>query len=363
MKFQKKSALAFLLSGALFAASCGLVPEEESFPAAPFVVDEAPGEYTTAVCLKGDVVLTTSLDLKSVAKQKMDLSFSVTGEHIDSVFVAAGENVTEGQLLAQLDISSYDRTMRDLELQAANYELQLRQNEENRELSVKRANLQYADSYTDRVNALEQIHAQFDRTKMQLEDGLTITRLRIGECDEEIKKRQVFAPFDGVVTYTATFTPETESTSGRKVVTIADSTTTLFRASTIYWPYFKAGLQVPITVDDVDYIGTVETEETLGIDETKHKEGSNGYVYIVLDSPAFDTSDSKSLRVEVELDRRNDCLMVPIGAIDEINGKPVVYYPGENDMKCYREVETGLVGGNNAEILSGLSEGDIVIIN
>ena len=344
-------------------ASCGLIPEEETYPAAPFFVDELPGDYTTATCLRGDVVLTAQLDLKSVARQKSDLYFSVAGEHIDSFFVNVGETVTKGQLLGQLDISSYEKKLVELQQKDTEYELSLKQNEENREIALRRVNLQYADSWADRKAAQESLAVRYDENARMIEDDRTVNTLRMEECRAEIEKRQLFAPFDGVVTYLVSFTPETESATNKRVLSVADSTTTLFRASTVYWSYFKAGMEIPITVDEIEYTGVVETEETLGIKETSHNEGSSGYVYVVLDSPAFDVSDSKSIKVQVELERRDGCLTVPIGAIDTINDKPVVYYPGENGMKCYKEVETGLLSQTSAEILSGLSEGETVIIN
>ena len=363
LRHLKRLLTAAAMSLSFLCASCGLIPEEETYPAAPFFVEEMPGDYTTATCLRGDVVLTAPLDLKSVARQKKDLRFTVTGEHIDAFFVSVGETVSEGQLLGQLDISSYEQQLETLLERDAEYELQLKQNEEKREIAVKRANLQYADSWEDRRDAQASLKTQYDENARMIEDSRTINALRIEECRGEIAKRQLVAPFDGVITYIMSFTPETESSSGKRVMSIADSTTTLFRASTIYWPYFKSGMTIPITVDDVEYVGVVETEKTLGIEETSHKDGSAGYIYVVLDSPAFEVSDSKTIKVEVELERAADCLMVPIGAIDKINDRSVVYYPGENGMKCYREVETGLLSRTSAEILSGLSEGDTVIIN
>ena len=360
----QKSAAGFLLGlASIGLASCALIPEEESFPAAPYYVDEAAAEYTTAQCLRGDVVLTESLDLRSVAKQKKELSFSVTGEHIDSFFVSVGEPVTEGELLAQLDISEFEEKMRELERTVSEYELMLKQNEEDRALALERTKLLNANSWADRQDALITVNNQFDENALQLQNDLDILTLRIEECRKEIEKRQVTAPFDGVVIFVSSFSPEAESVSGRRVVTIADSTTTLFRASTKYWPYFKAGLTIPITVDDVEYTAKIETEASLGIEETKHKEGTSGYVYAVLDAPAFDVTEGKVIKVEVELERRDDCLLVPATAVDTINGHPVVYYPDENGVKRYKEVEIGLESRTSVEILSGLSEGDTVIIN
>ena len=356
MKKWTRTILAAVLGLSLGCASCGLIPEEETFPAAPFFVDELPGEYQTAVCLTGDVVLSTSLDLRTVPKQKENLSFVVTGEHYDAFFVSTGENVTEGQLLGQLDIKNYEEQLRSLQIQVEENNLLLKQNEENRALQEKRARLAYADSYADRQKALTQIANQYDESARKIEDANTI-------CNKEIAKRQLIAPFDGVLTYVASFTPEDVSASGRRMMTIADSSTTLFRSSTSYWQYFKEGMTIPIEVDDAEYVGTVRTEESLGLTPTKHAEGSSGYIYVELKSPAFDVTDGKTIKIDVELERRDGCLTVPSTAVSKINDRTVVYYPDENGVKRFKEVETGLIGGSLTEIKSGLAEGDTVIID
>ena len=361
-----KTRLSGLISAAVLivgAGGCGIIPEEESYPAAPYFVNEEPADYKTAVCLRGDVILTTVLDLRTMPKQKVNLSVDVSDEHFDSFFVSTGDTVTEGQLLGQLDIKRYEDELQNLELSVSEAQLYLKQNEENRALAEKRCRLIYADSYENRQNELLRIKNQYDEKARELQDQLTIDNLRIEECKEEIAKRQLIAPFDGVMTYVATVTPDSLSGAGRRLMTVADSSTTLFRASTPEWEYFKPGIEIPLTVDDAEYTGTVQTEETLGIEETRHVEGSSGYVYVVLDSPAFDVTESQMIRVEVELERREGCLMVPAGAITKINDKSVVYVPDEEGVKRYREVEIGLKSRNSVEILSGLSEGETVIIN
>lgn len=363
MKRWTRTIFAAVLGLSLGCASCGLIPEEETFPAAPFFVEELPGEYQTAVCLTGDVVLSTSLDLRTVPKQKENLSFPVTGERYDAFFVSTGENVTEGQILGQLDIKMYEDQLRSLEIQKEENGLTRKQNEENRALQEKRARIAYADSYADRQKALTQIANQFDESSKRIDDADTILDMRIENCKAEITKRQLIAPFDGVITYVANFTPEDVSSSGRRMMTIADSSTTLFRSSTVYWQYFKEGLTIPIAVDESEYIGTVRTEESLGLAPTRHVEGSSGYIYVELKSPAFDVTDGKTIKIDVELERRDGCLTVPSTAVSKINDKTVVYYPDENGVKRFREVETGLVGRSLTEIKSGLSEGDTVIID
>ena len=91
-----KTRLSGLISAAVLivgAGGCGIIPEEESYPAAPYFVNEEPADYKTAVCLRGDVILTTVLDLRTMPKQKVNLSVDVSDEHFDSFFVSHKEAI------------------------------------------------------------------------------------------------------------------------------------------------------------------------------------------------------------------------------------------------------------------------------
>ena len=62
------------------------------------------------------------------------------------------------------------------------------------------------------------------------------------------------------------------------------------------------------------------------------------------------------------MDFRENVLTLPEKAIDTINGQSVVYYQDELGLKSYKIVTTGLIAGGMVEILSGLSEGEQVIV-
>ncbi len=52
---------------------------------------------------------------------------------------------------------------------------------------------------------------------------------------------------------------------------------------------------------------------------------------------------------------------MPASAVSTINGETVVYYQREDGMKTYKSVTVGLLAGNMIEIISGLTEGELVI--
>ena len=54
-------------------------------------------------------------------------------------------------------------------------------------------------------------------------------------------------------------------------------------------------------------------------------------------------------------------LTLPLSAVYHADGKPYVYVLDENDFRQIVWIETGLVGDEKVEILSGLNEGDKVV--
>ena len=55
-------------------------------------------------------------------------------------------------------------------------------------------------------------------------------------------------------------------------------------------------------------------------------------------------------------------LTIPLSAVDEVNGKKIVYVL-KDDKAFQKEISTGRLLGNYVEIISGLAEGDEIIDN
>jgi len=83
----------------------------------------------------------------------------------------------------------------------------------------------------------------------------------------------------------------------------------------------------------------------------------------VLKETAYDLKAKDSGKTTIITALRENVLSVPKNAVSTINGEPVVYIPDENGLKTYRKVEPGLYGDQRVEILSGLQEGERVVIN
>ena len=61
-------------------------------------------------------------------------------------------------------------------------------------------------------------------------------------------------------------------------------------------------------------------------------------------------------------DYRTQVLTVPLKAVHLADGKSFVYVLGENQMREVKWIETGLFGDDKVEVVSGLAEGEKVIV-
>lgn len=352
-----------VLACTLLLSSCSLLPEEEIFADAPVIKQFSGVGFKLAQVEKSDMVQSERIYCTYVPVQTETLKYSVGGLYFGETFVEVGDSVTKGQLLAQLDMSGIDSKLDACRLQIEKLGIRMAALEENRALALERQRLMMREAAEEELNeALAEVDRQYDRQKQSLMDELTIAQLQQAEYEEEVARRQLRAGFDGTVTHVRKTQEGERSTAGERGVTVADSTMSLFRAETGYWDRFKPGDEYIITVSKVEYEAIVTSEEELGIPVTEKTEGRAGYVYLRLKYPSFELEDGDKGTLELILDERKGVMTVPKSAVSQAGDIYIVYCQDEDGMKTYKQVEIGLSANNKVEILSGLSEGESVIV-
>ena len=347
------------LGTAVLLSSCSLLPEEETFAAAPVIRSYQAQSYDFAYAQRGDMTLSTRVSCTYLPVQQEKLCFSVSGELVDKIFVEAGESVRAGQVLAQLQLGDVESQIEGCEQRIASLEMSLRQLEERRAIDLRRVQIRYGQ---DSREATEQVEERYDKQKQSLSDSLFLERERLAEYRQRLSDRQIVAGIDGTVTYVRKFADGARSALGERVLTVSDASLSLFRADTDQWQHFHEGDVYTIVVSKSEYEAVVTTEAALGLPETPHEEGKKAFVYLTLTQPALDLEDNDRGTLTLILDQRFDVLTLPEKAVSTLSGKSVVYYLDEEGIRRYREIETGLVAEDQVEILSGLSEGDCVIV-
>ncbi len=351
------------LACVLMMSSCSLLPEEEVYADAPVIQAFSGVGFKLAQVERGDMVQKERISCTYVPVQTETLKYSVGGLYYGETFVEVGDSVTEGQLLAELDMSGIDDKLDAVSLQIEKLGIRLAALEENRGLALEKQRLMMPKATEAELNeALEKVNEQYDRQKQSLTDEMTIAQLQKAEYEKEVASRQLRAGFDGTVTYVRRTAEGERSEAGERCITIADSAMSLFRADTVYWDRFVPGDEYTITVSKTEYEAVVASEEELGIPVTEKVPGKQEYVYFRLKYPTFDLEDGAKGTFYLVLNERKNVLTVHQSAITKAGDIYIVYCQDEQGMKTYKQVEVGLIADNRAEIISGLSEGESVIV-
>ncbi len=340
--------------------ACALLPAEEVRRTAPIVKLTQAEEFELAYVTRGDMSLTRRVSCTYVPIQRVPLYFGVSGEYIDEVFVSVGDQVKKGDLLAQLRMSGVEESIADCRAEILRLNMEKAHLEENRELALKRAKT--ANDGEALEKAIEEVNTSYDKSAISINDSLSINSLRLDALLEARDLRQIRATIDGTVTYVRKYQESSVSSETERAITIADSTMSLFTAFTDLWEYLPVGTHVTITVKKVEYEAVVADEVALGLPKEERIPGKNSDMYFTLVTPTFDLEDNDKGSTIVELDSRKDVLKIPEAAVSKAGGETIVYYLDLEGMKAYKPVTVGLRADKFYEVISGLSEGEAVIL-
>jgi len=310
---------------------------------------------------RGDVVKTVLVDGSLVMPNKAYLSFGVTGT-VAEVLVDEGNNVTKDQVLARLDAPSLESSVEMAELQV-----------EIAEEQVKAARAQYEialinlDESPPTVSE-DMLELQVDIAKASWETAklnLEIAELSLESAELNLEKAVIVAPFDGVVA-------DITITEGKEISTATLATPAISLVDT-------SEIEMRGFIDEID-IAMVQLgqEANIILDALPDEEvkGSVAFISpvgttligvisydttITLENPVAELRDGMSATAEIIIERRDDVLLIPNRAIRGTLENPMVVVLVDEQVE-EREITLGLTDGINTEVLSGLEEGEKVIL-
>ena len=316
---------------------------------------------TTGNVTRGDIVKTVLVDGSLVMLNKAYLSFGATGT-VEEVLVDEGNNVTKGQVLARLDAQSLNSSVKTAELQVEIAEAQVRAARaqyEIAQINLDEGGLGESEEVLEqRVDIAE---ASWETAKMNLK----IAKLSLASAKLNLEKAVIVAPFDGVVT-------DVTITEGKEITTalLASPAISLVDSSEIEMRGFideidiaivQLGQEANIILDalpDEEVKGEVAFISPVGITLA----GVVSYdTTITLEDPVAGLRDGMSATAEIIIERRDDVLSIPNRAIRGTLENPMVLVLVDGQQE-EREITLGLTDGINTEVLSGLQEGEEVVL-
>jgi len=320
------------------------------------------GALTTVNVTRGDIVKTVLADGSLVMPDKAYLSFGATGT-VTEVLVDEGNNVTKDQVLARLDAPSLESSVETAELGV-----------EIAEEGVKAARAQYeiAEINLDEpppTVSEDVLELQLDAAKASWETAklnLEIAELSLESAELNLEKAVVIvAPFDGVVA-------DISITEGKEISTATLATPAISLVDT-------SEIEMRGFIDEIDIaIVQLGQEANIILDALPDEEikGSVAFISpvgttlagvvsydttITLENPVAELRDGMSATAEIIIERRDDVLSIPNRYIRGTLENPIVVVLVD-EQEEEREITLGLTDGINTEILSGLQEGEEVVL-
>ena len=285
----------------------------------------------------GNVSNTVSASGNLLFSSESDLSFSSSGT-VTQVNVKAGDNVTKGQVLADIDT-------RDLTLAYSKAYASL--------ISTENSMQETRADNTSTYNDLLSKSLQVTQAEYALEDA-----------QKALNGATLTAPSDGVVT--AVNIKAGESSGSGTAISIVDPSAMEVDAvvSETDVPNVQVGDQATVSVDalsNIEFTGTVTSLSLIG------KTTSGGVSYPVVSQITVPSGvqppTGMSATATIITKEATDVLIVPNRAITGASTESPTVKVVVNNVSATRPVTLGLVGDSYTEITSGLSYGDVVSYN
>lgn len=342
---RQKLVLCGVLALSCVLCSCGILPTEEEFDAAPMVKEYEGDNYSKYTLVRGDMVQKESVDAVYQGTKKVETNGEGIGVRIKKVCVKKGQKVSEGDVLIKNYMAEQENTVKNTKRQIESLELQMKQAR-----MMRTAELAKLKKLGGSKEQKENIRAQYDAQIKNCESTLKLARLDLQEAQDEIENSYVLSDISGTVTVADSSFDGGYATEEDVLVAVRGKKRNRFRARTKYASRFKEGEEVTITVAGQQYKATVQ----------KTDEKDKIYFYPKTELPLKNGAVGS---IDLILKEKKNVLYLPAALIYDMGDKKIVYVEGENGIKTIREITVGEQMSSTVEITGGLEENEQVITN
>ncbi len=356
-----------------------------------FMPTRQENHYLTATAGLGDLEDSVLATGTVKAFRQVSVGAQVSGQ-IKSLKVSLGQSVRKGDVLAEIDPRTQQNTLEDAQASVNSYQAQL---------DAKNAALTKARQDLVRQQALLGIQAtskeSFDSARAaqdqavaevrQLQAQLRQARVSLQTASLNLGYTRIEAPIDGVVVALPVEEGQTVNAtqSAPTIVKLAQLDTMTIKAEISEGDVVrvKPGLPVSFTIlgePDKRYDAVLravdpgpqsysDADDSTSSTSTGSSSSSTStaiYYYGLFDvpNPAHKLRINMTAQVSIALQRVRQALTVPASALGRklAEGRYSVQVLDKNGRALPREVRVGLNNGVSAQILSGLSAGETVVI-
>ena len=332
---KKLSLIVSFLMIAAFSGCQYILPKEEE-PMAPPLVQPKDVVYTTVDVARGNIVNSIQGMGRVESVKMVDLYFESSGGRIKNINVKYGDKVKKGDVLLELDTGELD------------YQIQV-------------AQLKYQEQQND-YNEHKSHMSRIDRQNAQIE--LQISQLGIDQLEKEKTDATLISPIDGSVVYITDANQGSSVDAYSTLVRIADPSVKMLEyEDDSNRGFFQIGMTVQVSLKSGGSViqGTVVSTP---LDREKYNtEDLAKLLFIqVPDEFLANLNIGDEVKVVLVLAERDNVLWLPRNVVQTYQQRRYVDVLDSNNVKTEKDVEVGLETATQTEILSGLSEGDKVVV-
>jgi len=365
----------------IWATGCG-----HSGESSPLVSADAPPRAAVVQVRRTQLSNILSVAGEFLPYQEVELHAKVAG-YIQKINVDIGDHVRKGQVLAILEIPELDA-----QLEAANAGVRHSQEEISRaQNEVRRSEADHAAIHSAATRLrqasetrpgliaeqeLDDATAKDRSGEAQVESAKSALaaarqQLEVSQADKQryaalSEYSRITAPFDGVVTWRYADTGSliqagTSNTSSMPVVKVSQVNVLRLRI-----PVPESLASSVRDGEAVDIRVKASNEHLSGkvIRSTDSLDRSTRTMQVEVDVPNANYKLTPGMYADVSLRVQNDpnALTLPLQAINRSAEKTTVYLVNSQNHVEEREILTGIEGSDRIQVLSGLKEGDRVIV-
>jgi len=370
---------------ALLVSACGFA----AVPATPTPVPEPPAPAApTYVVQRGLVVRQIEFSAQSQPVESQALSFVTEGK-VQKVFKKAGDEVKQGEVIAELDVSDIRNQLRQAQIELRTAQAILSNTLEGFTRTLQLAQLDVAQAQLKLDAAIarsrqpgislaekqaREAEAKFleidlQRAQLRLADvnasldpvlvkNVETSRINVEALEEKLGRATLVAPFDGVLTELAV-TVGMLSTPLEKVAVVSKPGRIELVAELSSELSRELSVGQPVTVrlannPDVAFGGVIRRVPAEGGLRTDR------LVRIQVDAGVKLESGVKAI-VTAMTGRRDNVLWIPTSTVRTYRGRQFVVVQNPDGTQRRADVKLGLTATDRVEILDGLNEGDVVV--
>ncbi|MDR5609070.1 MULTISPECIES: macrolide transporter subunit MacA [unclassified Arsenophonus] len=328
--------------------------------------------YQTVPVIRGNIEKLVLATGKLDALSKVDVGAQVSGQ-LQTLYVKEGDMVKKGDLLAVIDSQKVQNVVKESEET-------LREHQAN--LALARAELKLAEMTYQRYVDLAKHQAisrqEFDRVKTDVEVKKARVKIYIAQINRNqaslntaktnLKYTHLTAPLSGIVTNIKTLQGQTviASQEAPTIMTLADLDTMLVKAQVSEADIInlKSGQKASFTIlgaPDKTFAGVLK--DILPTPEEVN-DAIFYYARFEVPNPHHILKLQMTAQIKIQLALHKNVLLLPLSALREnIANNQYIVVLLQNGQQVERRVEVATQNYIDAEIVSGLAEGDLVITN